>query len=268
MDARRRRRQIPGLRPAAGAENDVLEDDESLFHRHRSRGHVRHTGEGTKWAVKNTFELKNAQDVLIEGNVFENIWVADQTGYPIVFTPRNQGGRAPWAIIQRITFSNNLIRHAAGGVNILGIDDLAPSQRTNNVTVRHNVFDDITAATWGAGSRPIIIGDGPDIVTVDHNTIVTTDRAYLALWRHLDDADSGDQRAHHEQHGGAQHLRHRGVELQLRADRDQRLSARRRSSRRTSSRADRRPAIRPATSFRRSRRGRPASSTLPPATIA
>jgi len=134
----------------------------------------------TKWAVKNTFELKNAQDVLIEGNVFENIWVADQTGYPIVITPRNQGGKAPWAITQRITFQYNLIRHAAGGVNILGTDDLGLSQRTNNVTVRHNVLDDLTAATWGAGSRPIMIGDGPDVVTVDHNTIITTDAS--AVW--------------------------------------------------------------------------------------
>ena len=136
----------------------------------------------TKWAVKNTFELKNAQDVLIEGNVFENIWVADQTGYPIVFTPRNQSGGAPWAVVQRIAFQYNLIRHAAGGVNILGTDDLAPSQRTNNVTVRHNVLDDLTAATWGSGSRPIMIGAGPDIVTVDHNTIITTDSTIVWLY--------------------------------------------------------------------------------------
>jgi hypothetical protein len=140
------------------------------------------TAKATKWAVKNTFELKNAQDVLIEGNVFENIWVADQTGYPVVITPRNQGGRAPWAVTQRITFQYNLIKHAAGGVNILGTDDLAPSQRTNNVTVRQNVFDDLTAATWGIGSRPIMIGDGPDVVTVDHNTIVSTDTAVVWLY--------------------------------------------------------------------------------------
>ena len=137
---------------------------------------------GSKWAVKNTFELKNAQDVLIEGNVFENIWVADQTGYPIVFTPRNQNGHAPWVITQRITFQYNLIRHGAGGVNILGTDDIAPSQRTNHVTVRHNVMDDLTSAVWGAGSRPIMIGDGPDAVIVDHNTIVSTDTSLVWLY--------------------------------------------------------------------------------------
>jgi hypothetical protein len=136
----------------------------------------------TKWSVKNTFELKNAQDVLIEGNVFENIWVADQSGYPIVITPRNQNGHAPWVITQRITFQYNLVRHAAGGVNILGTDDLAPSQRTNNVTVRQNIFDDLTDSTWGTGSRPFMIGDGPDMVTVDHNTIFSTDTTAMRLY--------------------------------------------------------------------------------------
>lgn len=136
----------------------------------------------SKWAVKNIFELKNAQDVIIEGNVFENIWVADQTGYAIIFTPRNQGGQAPWATVRRVTFQYNLVRHAAGGVNILGIDNLAPTQRANSIVVRHNVFDDLTSATWGSGSRPFILGDGPDTVTIDHNTIVSTNPALVWLY--------------------------------------------------------------------------------------
>jgi Putative Ig domain len=136
----------------------------------------------TKWAVKNTLEFKNAQDVLIEGNVFENIWVADQTGYPLVITPRNQNGHAPWVVTQRITVQFNLVRHAAGGVNILGTDDIATSQRTNNVTVQQNVFDDLTASTWGAGSRPFMIGDGPDAVRIDHNTVISTDTSVCWLY--------------------------------------------------------------------------------------
>jgi hypothetical protein len=137
---------------------------------------------GTKWAVKNTFELKNAQDVVIEGNVFEYLWVADQTGYPIVFTPRNQNGRAPWTVVQRVDFRHNLVRHTAGGVNILGIDNLKPSQRTNTITITHNVFDDLTAATWGSGSRPFTIGDGPDKVTIDHNTVFSTNPQLVWLY--------------------------------------------------------------------------------------
>jgi hypothetical protein len=167
---------------AAGAENVYWKTANPFFTDTGAAGTAGAPIKATRWAVKNTFELKNAQDVIIEGNVFDNIWVAAQTGYPIVFTPRNQGGKAPWAVVQRITFQYNLIRHAAGGVNILGTDDLAPSQRTNNVTVRNNVMDDLNAATWGAGSRPLMIGDGVDVVTVDHNTIISTDPHFLWLY--------------------------------------------------------------------------------------
>jgi putative Ig domain-containing protein len=139
-------------------------------------------GGTTKWAVKNIFELKNAQDVLVEGNVFENLWVADQPGYPIVFTPRNQSGTAPWVVLQRVTFRNNIIRHTAGGVNILGTDNVNPSQRTNHITISNNVFDDMTSATWGSGARALQLGDGPDAIVIDHNTLITTDTIVLSLY--------------------------------------------------------------------------------------
>jgi len=127
----------------------------------------------TLWSVKNIFELKNAQDIIVEGNVFENLWVADQPGYPIVLTPRNQSGHAPWVVVQRVTFQNNIVRHTAGGVNILGTDNLAPSQRTNHLTIYNNVFDDLTASSWGT-ARVFQAGDGPDSVRIDHNTTITT----------------------------------------------------------------------------------------------
>src|SRR5207244_12647765 len=37
-------------------------------------------------AVKNLFELKNARRVLVEGNIFENNWIASQAGCAIQFT--------------------------------------------------------------------------------------------------------------------------------------------------------------------------------------
>jgi hypothetical protein len=138
-------------------------------------------GSGTKWSVKNTFELKNAQDVLVEGNVFENLWVADQPGYPIVLTPRNQNGRAPWVVVQRVMFRKNLVRHTAGGVNILGTDNLAPSQRTKDITIVDNLFEDLTASIWGT-SRVFLIGGGPDNVTIERNTIRSTQSAIYYLY--------------------------------------------------------------------------------------
>jgi hypothetical protein len=54
---------------------------------------------GRPWSVKNLFELKNAQRVLIDGNVFENNWTMAQNGFAILFTVRNQDGAAPWSVV-------------------------------------------------------------------------------------------------------------------------------------------------------------------------
>src|SRR2546426_1343011 len=75
--------------------------------------------DSSKW-VKNLFELKNAQDVWIQNNVFENNWANQQNGMGILFTPRNQNGTATWSVVQRVTFVGNIIRNTPGGFNILG----------------------------------------------------------------------------------------------------------------------------------------------------
>jgi len=136
-------------------------------------------GSATRWTTKNVFELKSAQDVVVDGNVFEYAWVGDQPGFPIVFTPRNQGGTAPFTVVQRVTFTHNLVQHAAGGVNILGTDNVNPSQLTNHITIRDNVFDDIGSA-WGSGSKMFQIGAGPDAVTIDHNTVFADNSSVVA----------------------------------------------------------------------------------------
>jgi hypothetical protein len=144
-----------------------------------SAGAVGTPANGTRWSVKNLFELKSAQDVLIEGNVMENLWIAAQPGYSVVFTPRNQNGGAPWVVVQRVVFQHNIVRHTSGGVNILGRDNVRPSQVTNDITIQNNLFDDMTGA-WGAGPRFVQLGDGVATVTIDHNTVMTTQ--YGVVW--------------------------------------------------------------------------------------
>jgi hypothetical protein len=43
-------------------------------------------------------------------------------------------------VVRDITLSNNIIRHAAGGINILGQID-HPSQRTSNIAIRTILLD-------------------------------------------------------------------------------------------------------------------------------
>jgi len=123
------------------------------------------------WQVKNLVELKNAQRVTIDGNLMENNWVSAQSGFAIVFTPRNQDGGSPWSVVQQVQFTNNIVRGTAAGINILGTDNIHPSQYTNSITIRNNLFD-ISAASWGGNGRFLLMVGGRDI-TVDHNTVMT-----------------------------------------------------------------------------------------------
>src|SRR5260370_21827542 len=62
---------------------------------------------GTQWTVKNLLELKNAQRVLVDGNLLQNNWTQAQTGVAVLFTPRNQDGTAPFSAVRDVTFTNN-----------------------------------------------------------------------------------------------------------------------------------------------------------------
>lgn len=133
---------------------------------------------GTKWVVKNTFELKNAQRVTLDGNLLENNWAAGQYGYAIVLTPRNSGS-APWTRVQDITFTNNIVRHVPGVVNIAGYDDSDPTLRTERITFRNNLFDDVNHSAYGTNAKALLVGGGAATLVFDRNTIIHTNSSVL-----------------------------------------------------------------------------------------
>jgi hypothetical protein len=128
--------------------------------------------EGTEWSVKNLFELKNARRVLVDGNLFEYNWPHAQNGFAILFTVRNQDGGAPWSVVEDVTFTNNLVRHVAAGINVLGRDDNHPSRQTRRIAIHNNLFVDV-GGRWGHG-RLFQLLDGTSGVSIDHNTAVQT----------------------------------------------------------------------------------------------
>lgn len=132
-----------------------------------------------RWSVKNLFELKNARRVLIDSNVFENNWVDAQNGFAILFTPRNDEGTAPWSLVEDVTFTNNVVRHSAGGVNIHGRDNIHPSEQAKRIKIKNNLFDDIGGVQWGRNGVFLQISDCPN-VTVDHNTVIHTGNVITA----------------------------------------------------------------------------------------
>lgn len=125
------------------------------------------------WSVKNLFELKNAKNVVVDSNLMEYNWTHSQAGHSILFTVRNQDGTAPWSTVDTVQFTNNVVRHVPGGINILGTDDGHDSQLTRNLVIRNNLFYEMSPA-WGNALPWLLIGDGGDNITVDHNTVVHT----------------------------------------------------------------------------------------------
>ena len=140
---------------------------------------------GERWSVKNLLELKSARRVLVADNLFEHNWPDAQNGFAILFTVRNQDGRAPWSVVEDVTFRGNIVRHSAAGMNVLGRDDArgGDSGRTQRVLVRDNLFVDIGGPRWGGGGTLFQLLEGTRDVVIEHNTalhagnVITADGA-------------------------------------------------------------------------------------------
>ena len=129
---------------------------------------------GTAWSVKNLFEIKMGRKVTLDSNVLEYAWQHHQIGFAIVLTVRTENAAVPESVIEDIQITNNIIRHAGCGINILGTDDWqkgAGLGKTRRVTVRNNLFYDI-GGHWGCGGRMFQMLNGAEEIEIDHNTIV------------------------------------------------------------------------------------------------
>jgi len=138
------------------------------------------TSAGTVWSVKNLFELKNARNVVVEENIFENHWRQAQAGYAIVLTPRNSQGGCGWCVVEHVRFERNIVRNAAAGVNVLGYDGGNPSRQAREIVFRQNLFGLSTAL--GGNGWFMIVGDAPRDLTVEHNTIDSNGNTVLYVY--------------------------------------------------------------------------------------
>jgi PKD repeat protein len=128
------------------------------------------TSTGTVWIVKNLFELKNARNVFVESNIFENHWKESQPGYSIVLTPRNSNGACTWCVVEHVCFDYNVVRNVAAGFNMIGYDSPPRvTRQTNDIKVFHNLFSMTTAL--GGNAWLMQMGEEPRDVKIHHNTI-------------------------------------------------------------------------------------------------
>ncbi len=120
---------------------------------------------GTPWCVKNLFELKNAQRVLVEGNIMENNWADCQSGFAIVITPRTQSGASLWSRTTDITWRYNILKGSDGGFNISGHDDQLDNPVSTRILIEHNLAYDISAV-----NKLYQFLNGTEHLTIRHNT--------------------------------------------------------------------------------------------------
>jgi len=117
---------------------------------------------GIHWSVKNLLEIKLGRNIVIDGNVLENSWGDAQIGYAVLFTVRNQDGQAPWATIENVSFTNNIVKNSEQGFQLLGADNLNPSQRASGLQITNNLFTGI--------SNRFLTMTAYANVTLNHNT--------------------------------------------------------------------------------------------------
>ena len=121
--------------------------------------------EGTPWCIKNLFELKNAQRVWVEGNIFENNWAHCQSGFAIVFTPRTESGAAMNNRVTDVTWRHNQLINSDGGFNISGHDDQLPNPVSTRILIEHNLSYTISSV-----NKMYQFLNGAEHVTIRHNT--------------------------------------------------------------------------------------------------
>lgn len=117
-----------------------------------------------QWVVKNHFELKSARRVKIENNLMTNNWANAQNGTAVLFTVRVDSG--PWATIEDVEFSGNIVRGAGAGVNVYGGEGLGGRR----LSIRNNIFADINSGKWG-GRGQFMTATEWDGLVVENNTI-------------------------------------------------------------------------------------------------
>jgi hypothetical protein len=138
---------------------------------------------GNPFIVKNLLELKNAQRVLVEGNIMDYSWGGfSQSGFAILLTPKNQSGAngsnlCPVCQVTDVTIRYNLVRHVGAGFQIANaLSDNGGVQLDGQRYSIHDVLiDDMDGKKYNGGSlfAQVSVEAGAPLlqnVTINHVT--------------------------------------------------------------------------------------------------
>jgi hypothetical protein len=147
---------------------------------------------GNPFVVKNLFELKNAQRVLLEGNIMEGSWGGfSQVGFGIVITPKNQAGKngsnlCPICQVTDITIRYNAISHVGGGLAIANAlsDNHGAALDGQRYSIHDIIVDDIDGAKYRGPSEfaEILVSPGAPVlqnVMINHVTAFPSSHLFI-----------------------------------------------------------------------------------------
>jgi hypothetical protein len=147
---------------------------------------------GNPFVVKNLFELKNAQRVLLEGNIMEGSWGGfSQVGFGIVITPKNQAGRngsnlCPICQVTDVTIRYNAISHVGGGLAIANAlsDNHGAALDGQRYSIHDIIVDDIDGAKYRGPSEfaEILVSPGAPVlqnVMINHVTAFPSSHLFI-----------------------------------------------------------------------------------------
>lgn len=134
--------------------------------------------------IKNSFELKTGERVLMYRNRFENLWPDGQAGRAVVFTPRPFSDSGADAKIYDLSFYHNDIIDVSQGISAASVDSPGSSDRRGQrYSFRYNRMWTTGFGGWDFGSGApypnqtsicFLIGQGLDDCLIDHFTAIPT----------------------------------------------------------------------------------------------
>ncbi len=144
---------------------------------------------GNPFIVKNLFELKNAQRVLLDGNIMENSWGGfTQVGFGILLTPKNPGSRNPCpdCRVTDVTIRYNWISHVGAGIQIANVlsDNGTAARDGERYSIHDIVIDDIDGTRYRGPGRfaQISVSPGAPLiqnVAINHVTAFPSNMLFM-----------------------------------------------------------------------------------------
>jgi len=128
---------------------------------------------GTGLMMKHHLELKTGRRVTIKGNLFEQNY-----GQPFINLKVGTENINTPAITSDVTIENNIFRKAQAGIWVSGRN--STGGKLSNITVRNNLFDEMTAE-WGGPWTLFLVQDGVQGITIENNTTGPTAYSFFLL---------------------------------------------------------------------------------------